>query len=114
MSTSACAAVENLPYEEQLKFKQQQVKDQLTRIGKVELPEFNPILGSVKTQAYRNKLDFGCANKRWLTSEQLKDESLVKNTPAIGFHITGAFRCIRQDPAHREVLADGRPAQPYP
>ena len=49
---------QNLPYEAQLKFKQQQVFDQLTRIGKVELPEFNPILGSVKTQEYRNKLDF--------------------------------------------------------
>ena len=82
---------QNLPYEEQLKFKQQQVYDQLHRIGKVELPEFRPILGSVKTQEYRNKLDVGCANKRWLTSEQLKDETLVKDTPAIGFHITGAF-----------------------
>jgi 23S rRNA (uracil1939-C5)-methyltransferase len=80
-----------VPYEEQLRMKQQQVYDQLHRIGKVELPEFRPILGSVKTQEYRNKLDFGCANKRWLTSEQLKDETLVKDSPAIGFHITGAF-----------------------
>ena len=62
---------QNLPYEEQLKFKQQQVYDQLHRIGKVELPEFKPILGSVHTQAYRNKLDYGCANKRWLTKEQM-------------------------------------------
>ena len=62
---------QNLPYEEQLRFKQQQVYDQLHRIGKVELPEFNPILGSVHTQAYRNKLDFGCANKRYLTKEQI-------------------------------------------
>ena len=89
---------QNLPYEEQLKFKQQQVYDQLHRIGKVELPEFRPILGSVKTLEYRNKLDFGCANKRWLTSEQLRDlppapseGSGAKDVPAIGFHITGAF-----------------------
>jgi len=82
---------QQLPYAEQLKMKQQQVYDQLTRIGKVELPEFRPILGSVKTQEYRNKLDFGCANKRWLTSLELRDESLEKNVPAIGFHITGAF-----------------------
>ena len=106
---------QNLPYEEQLKFKQQQVKDQLTRIGKVELPEFNPILGSVKTQEYRNKLDFGCANKRWLTSEQLKDESLVKNTPAIGFHITGAFdkilpieKCWLMDDLHNKIRNEVR------
>ena len=82
---------QQLPYEEQLKMKQQQVYDQLTRIGKVALPEFRPILGSVKTKEYRNKLDFGCANKRWLTSEELKDEQIEKDVPAIGFHITGAF-----------------------
>ena len=106
---------QNLPYEEQLKFKQQQVFDQLTRIGKIELPEFRPILGSVHTQAYRNKLDFGCANKRWLTSEQLKDETLVKDTPAIGFHITGAFdkilpieKCWLMDDLHNQIRNEVR------
>ena len=101
---------QNLPYEEQLKFKQQQVYDQLHRIGKVELPEFHPILGSVKTKEYRNKLDFGCANKRWLTAEQLKDETLLKDTPAIGFHITGAFdkilpieKCWLMDDLHNQI-----------
>ena len=101
---------QQLPYDAQLKMKQQQVYDQLTRIGKVELPAFRPILGSVKTQEYRNKLDFGCANKRWLTSSELKDESLEKNTPAIGFHITGAFdkilpieKCWLMDDLHNEI-----------
>jgi 23S rRNA (uracil-5-)-methyltransferase RumA len=87
---------QQLPYQEQLKMKQQQVFDQLTRIGKVELPEFSPILGSVKTQEYRNKLDFGCSNKRYLTTDEIAnlphDESQsLKDQPAIGFHITGAF-----------------------
>ena len=101
---------QNLPYEEQLRFKQQQVFDQLTRIGKVELPEMRPILGSVKTREYRNKLDFGCANRRYLTREQLGDESLRKDIPAIGFHITGAFdkilpieQCHLMDPLHNEI-----------
>ncbi len=101
---------QHVPYEEQLRMKQQQVYDQLTRIGKVELPEFRPILGSVKTREYRNKLDYGCANKRWLTSEELKDESLEKNVPAIGFHITGAFdkilpveKCWLMDDLHNEI-----------
>ena len=101
---------QNLPYQEQLRFKQQQVYDQLSRIGKIELPEFHPILGSVKTTEYRNKLDFGCANKRWLTSEQLKDETLIKDTPAIGFHITGAFdkilpieKCWLMDDLHNKI-----------
>ena len=106
---------QNLPYEEQLKFKQQQVKDQLTRIGKIELPEFRPILGSVKTQEYRNKLDYGCANKRYLTKEQIATlpnyESLsLKDVPAIGFHITGAFdkilpieKCWLMDDLHNQI-----------
>ena len=106
---------QNLPYPEQLKFKQQQVFDQLTRIGKIELPEFRPILGSVKTQEYRNKLDFGCANKRYLTNEEIAslphDESQsLKDVPAIGFHITGAFdkilpieKCWLMDDLHNQI-----------
>ena len=111
---------QNLPYEEQLKFKQQQVFDQLHRIGKVELPEFRTILGSVKTQEYRNKLDFGCANKRYLTKEEItalpKDESQsLKDVPAIGFHITGAFdkilpieKCWLMDDLHNQIRNDIR------
>ena len=106
---------QNLPYREQLKFKQQQVYDQLHRIGKVQLPEFRPILGSVKTQEYRNKLDFGCANKRYLTKEEIatlpNDESQsLKDVPAIGFHITGAFdkilpidKCWLMDDLHNQI-----------
>ena len=104
---------QNLPYPEQLKFKQQQVFDQLTRIGKVELPEFRPILGSVHTQAYRNKLDYGCANKRWLTREEISTLAVgegAKNIPAIGFHITGAFdkilpieKCWLMDDLHNRI-----------
>lgn len=89
---------QNLPYEAQLAAKQQQVVDQLTRIGKVELPLVSPILGSVKVLGYRNKLEFGCANKRWYTSEELaalpprtEDGAGHLNDSAIGFHITGAF-----------------------
>ena len=84
---------QNLPYSEQLKAKQQQVFDQLTRIGTIELPEFSPIMGSVHTKAYRNKLEFGCANKRWYTAEELQDmpEGIGLTEGAIGFHITGAF-----------------------
>ena len=106
---------QNLPYSEQLKFKQQQVFDQLTRIGKIDLPEFRPILGSVKTQEYRNKLDYGCANKRYLTKEEIaslpNDESQsLKDIPAIGFHITGALdkilpieKCWLMDDLHNQI-----------
>ena len=81
---------QQLPYEEQLKMKQQQVKDQLTRIGKITRPDFRPILGSVKTKEYRNKLDFGCCNKSYLTNEEITS-GLQFQRNAIGFHITGAF-----------------------
>lgn len=80
---------QQLPYEEQLKAKQNQVMQQLRRIGHVELPECTPILGSVKTREYRNKLEFGCSNKRYLSREEM--QSGVPFEPGIGFHITGAF-----------------------
>lgn len=109
---------QNLPYEEQLKFKQKQVYDQLHRIGKIDLPEFRPILGSVKTQEYRNKLDFGCANKRYLTKEEIKGERpevSLKDNPAIGFHITGAFdkilpieKCWLMDDLHNQIRNEVR------
>lgn len=97
---------QNLPYKEQLAAKQQQVIDQLTRIGKVELPEISPILGSEKTEEYRNKLEFACSNKRWYTKEELETlpEGVGLAQGAIGFHITGAFDKIY--PIEKCVLMD--------
>ena len=97
---------QNLPYKEQLAAKQQQVIDQLTRIGKVELPEILPILGSEKTEEYRNKLEFACSNKRWYTKEELEalPEGVGLAQGAIGFHITGAFDKIY--PIEKCVLMD--------
>lgn len=80
-----------LKYEEQIKAKQQQVVDNLTRIGKIELPEISPILGSEKTQFYRNKLEFGFSDKKWLTEDEIKNDVKYEQMNALGFHITGAF-----------------------
>ena len=80
---------QQLPYPEQLRFKQKQVVDQLTRIGKIPLPEVSPILGSSKITEYRNKLEFGCSNKRWVTKEELQDPSIQTNEDCIGFHVSG-------------------------
>lgn len=82
---------QNLPYEQQLAFKQQEVVDNLTRIGKVELPQVNPIIGSPKTIEYRNKLEFTFCDKRYLTNEELKSGEEIVRTPALGFHIPGMF-----------------------
>ncbi|MBR3907907.1 MAG: 23S rRNA (uracil(1939)-C(5))-methyltransferase RlmD [Bacteroidaceae bacterium] len=80
-----------LAYEHQLKYKQQQVVDVLTRIGKVELPEVMPILGSEKTREYRNKLEFTFSDKRWLTWDEVAQNVQYDNMNALGFHIPGAF-----------------------
>ena len=101
---------QNLPYEEQLRAKQQQVFDQLSRISHVALPECLPILGSELTSEYRNKLEFGCSNKRWLTQEQVASGETFDNMNAIGFHITGAFdkilpieKCWLMDDLHNQI-----------
>ncbi len=101
---------QNLPYHEQLKMKQKQVEDQLKRIGKVDLPPFRPILGSVKTERYRNKLEFGCSNKRWMTKEEIQQSGDITERNAIGFHITGAFdkilpieKCHLMDDLHNDI-----------
>ena len=176
---------QNLPYEAQLQMKQQQVYDQLTRIGHLELPEpgcrgyggtkvrgcensqvedsryevrgarcensqvegeennlaprtshlvsrkhtieFREILGSVQQYEYRNKLDFGASNRRWLTKEEIETSpnpskggesdpigeeprKSLKDIPALGFHITGAFdkilpieQCHLMEPLHNEI-----------
>ncbi len=80
-----------LEYEEQLRYKQKQVTDNLTRIGKIELPEISPILGSEQTREYRNKLEFTFSNKRWLTQEEVEREVRYDQMNAVGFHIPGAF-----------------------
>ncbi|MCF0208853.1 MAG: 23S rRNA (uracil(1939)-C(5))-methyltransferase RlmD [Bacteroidaceae bacterium] len=80
-----------IPYEEQLRMKHKQVSDQLHRIGKIELPEILPVLGSVKEFEYRNKVEFSCSNKRWLTMEEVRTGVKYDNMNAVGFHITGAF-----------------------
>ena len=80
-----------LKYEDQIRFKQKQVTDNLVRIGKVELPEISPILGSEFTERYRNKLEFTFSNKRWLTQEEVDRDFQYDQMNAVGFHIPGAF-----------------------
>ena len=99
-----------LSYEDQIKYKQKQVTDNLTRIGKVELPEISPILGSEKTEFYRNKLEFTFSDKRWLTEEEVKAEVQYDQMNAVGFHIPGAFdkvlaieKCWLQDDISNQI-----------
>ena len=94
-----------LKYEDQLRYKQKQVTDNLTRIGKIELPEISPILGSEQTREYRNKLEFTFSNKRWLTQEEVEQDVKYDQMNAVGFHIPGAFdKVLAIDECH--LMAD--------
>ena len=101
---------QHLPYEAQLRYKQQQVMDNLTRIGKVSLGETIPILGSEKTQFYRNKLEYTFSNKKWLTEEQIGSGEQFDSMDACGFHIPGMFdkvldinKCWLQDDVSNRI-----------
>jgi 23S rRNA (uracil1939-C5)-methyltransferase len=82
---------QHLPYHLQLKYKEKQVRDNLTRIGKIELPEINPIIGSSEIFLYRNKLEYTFSDKRWLTREEVESGSKFEKENALGFHIPGLF-----------------------
>ena len=80
-----------LPYEKQLEYKQDQVLQSLKRIGKLELPEIRPILGSERTRLYRNKLEYTFSNRRYLLREELADPQISAIQDAAGFHARGIF-----------------------
>jgi len=82
---------QHLPYDLQLGWKEKQVRDNLTRIGRLELPEMSPIAGSSDIYEYRNKLEFTFSDKRWLTREEITSESSFIKEDALGFHIPGLF-----------------------
>lgn len=82
---------QNLPYEKQLEFKQQEIIDNLQRIGKVELNGIRPIIGSAQQLYYRNKLEFTFSSKRFLTREEIGSSEEIEHTPALGFHVPGLF-----------------------
>jgi len=104
---------QNLGYEDQLFYKQKQVKDHLTRIGKIELPEIQPIVGAPATEYYRNKLEFTFAHSRWVTEDEIATNDEIAERRGVGFHIPGRFdkildvdRCYLQgDPSNAIRLA---------
>ena len=82
---------QHLPYRLQLKYKERQVIDSLQRIGRVELPEIKPVIGSENEYYYRNKLEFTFSDRRWLTFEEVASGLPAAKEPALGFHIPGLF-----------------------
>lgn len=99
-----------LPYEMQLQAKQQQVYDQLTRIGHLQVPEFEPIIGSEKTVFYRNKLEFSASDRRWILSGENPELLDDKDKAGLGFHVGKFFdkvldikRCWLQPEPSNEI-----------
>lgn len=81
-----------IPYSQQLIYKQQQVTDQLSRIGQVQLPEIQPIIGSANERYYRNKLEFTFSTSRYRTFEEIAErDEKFEQEPALGFHAPGLF-----------------------
>ena len=99
---------QNMDYEHQLYFKQREVENNLKRIGHLELPEINPILGSKKQYFYRNKMEFSFSNSRWLTQKEINSKNDIDDRNALGFHIPGMWdkildikKChLQQDPSN--------------
>ncbi|MBT8263166.1 MAG: 23S rRNA (uracil(1939)-C(5))-methyltransferase RlmD [Bacteroidia bacterium] len=80
-----------MDYTHQLFYKQKEVKNNLTRLGGIELPEVEPIIGSEKTVFYRNKMEFSFSDNKWLTREQIESGEEIENRNALGFHIPGMW-----------------------
>ncbi|MBK8785531.1 MAG: 23S rRNA (uracil(1939)-C(5))-methyltransferase RlmD [Chitinophagaceae bacterium] len=80
-----------LPYAKQLQYKQQEVEQNLRRIGKVDLPEILPIIGADDTVHYRNKLEFTFSNKRYLTNDEIGQTDITAQQNALGFHVPRIF-----------------------
>lgn len=104
-----------LPYAEQIRYKQKQVENHLRRIGKIELPEISPIMGSAKIYGYRNKLEFTFSNKRWLSYEAMQAEEKPASMNGVGFHIPTFFdkvldieECLLQDDINNQLRNEVR------
>jgi 23S rRNA (uracil1939-C5)-methyltransferase len=81
---------QHVTYEAQLRYKEKQVTDNLQRIGKIELPAISPIVGSLQTVEYRNRLDFGFSHQRYLHEYEMGNPAF-NGSPGLGFHVPGRF-----------------------
>lgn len=101
---------QQMSYEAQLRYKQQQVHDAFERIGKFPFPALTPILGSANTTYYRNKCEFSFIDRKWLTSMDQFDTMSVDELKGLGYHIPGRFdkifdveHCYLQHPMANEI-----------
>ena len=104
---------QHMGYEHQLYYKQKEVENNLRRIGHLDLPKLNPILGSAKQYFYRNKMEFSFSDSRWLTLDEIQSKEEIQDKNALGFHIPGMWdkildikKChLQADPSNAIRLA---------
>lgn len=82
---------QNMGYQYQLEYKEDEVVNNLKRLGKIKLPQVTPIAGSAAPYFYRNKMEFSFSNSKWLTPEQINSDVIIENRNALGFHIAGMW-----------------------
>lgn len=82
---------QDMGYEQQLFYKQKEIENNLVRLGKIELPKINPILGSKEIYFYRNKMEFSFSDSRWLTVEEIESGKDIDDKNALGFHMPGMW-----------------------
>ena len=85
---------QHIKYEEQLKFKEVEVKNNLLRIGNLTLPKITPIKGAANNYFYRNKMEYSFSDSRWLSLEEIKSKKIIKEKNALGFHIPGMWNKV--------------------
>ena len=101
---------QNMSYFNQLFYKQKEVENNLKRLGKIEIPEISPILGTTETFFYRNKMEFSFSDTRWLTPKEIQNSQNIDNRNGLGFHISGAWdkildidKCFLQEDPSNEI-----------
>ena len=85
---------QHITYSEQLKFKEDEVKNNLVRIGNLTLPKITPIKGAINSYLYRNKMEYSFSDSRWLSLEEIKSKKIIKEKNALGFHIPGMWNKV--------------------
>lgn len=103
---------QNLDYNVQLKYKEEQVKDIFERIGGLSNFEIKSIIPSEKIFFYRNKMEFSFAAKRWLTENEIASMQEVRDKDfALGLHIPNFFdkvldidECFLQSDLSNKIL----------
>ena len=85
---------QHINYEEQLKFKQNEVENNLLRIGNLELPQITPIKAAKNDYFYRNKMEYSFSDSRWLSIEEIQSKKIIEEKNALGFHIPGMWNKV--------------------